>query len=114
MSNLSVSNSVGGTLLTTSTERNSGMNSFQEDAAIDLPAQLFRQLSDHTSVGMFFGLYEIPSLFPIGGTNSTSRKTEIYSRVLAATVGQNITIKNLKETVNITFRPLEKKGKVIK
>ena len=93
---------------------NIGANTLPEGTAIDLPASLFERLGNLklTSVGIFFGLYETASLFPVGETNSTSRTTEIYSQVLAATVGQNLTIQNLKQPVIVSFKPQNIEGKV--
>ena len=65
-----------------------------------------------SSVGIFFGLYETATLFPTGGTTSDSMTTEIYSQVLAATVGQNLTIQNLEPPVIISFKPQKLEGKV--
>ena len=107
---MSFSDSVGGKFVTT--EGNIGTNTVEEDAVIDLPASLFQRLGDRTSVGMFFGLYETASLFPVEETNSTLRNTEVYSRVLAATIGQNVPIQNLEEPVTITLKSLDKEGKV--
>ena len=95
------------------TERNTETNSLREGTGIELPASLFQRLGDQlSSIGIFFGLYETATLFPIGGTTSDSRITEIYSQVLAATVGQNLTIQNLESPVTISFKPQNPEGKV--
>ena len=95
------------------TERNIGTNTLREGTGIELPASLFQGLGVQlTSVGIFFGLYETATLFPTGGTTSDSRTTEIYSQVLAATVGQNLTIQNLESPVTISFKPQNLEGKV--
>ena len=98
------------------TERNVGASTLlQEGALIELPASLFQQLGQQpTSVGIFFGLYETASLFPVGETTltPTGRTTKIYSQVLAATVGQNLTIQNLESPVTISFKPQNIEGKV--
>ena len=97
------------------TERNTETNSLREGTGIELPASLFQRLGDQLSgVGIFFGLYETATLFPTGGANSDSesRTTEIYSQVLAATVGQNLTIQNLESPITISFKPQNLEGKV--
>jgi hypothetical protein len=90
-----------------------GTNTLREGTGIELPGSLFEQLDDQlTSVGIFFGLYETASLFPTGGTTSTSRTIEIYSQIVAATVGQNLTIQNLEPPVKISFEPQKIDGRV--
>ena len=102
--------SVGGRLVT---ERIIGASTLQEGTGIELPAALFQRLGGQlTSVGMFFGVYEMAPLFPTGEAASTSRKTELYTQVLAATVGQNVTIQNLKSRVTISFKPQNIEGRV--
>ena len=89
--------------------------SLREGTGIELPASLFQQFGDqYSSIGIFFGLYETATLFPTGGTtsNSESRTTEIYSQVLAATVGHNLTIQNLESPVTISLKPQNLEGKV--
>lgn len=91
------------------------INSLQEGTGIELPASLFQRFGDQfNSVGIFFGLYETATLFPTGGTSSDSesRTTEIYSQVLAATVGHNLIIQNLESPVIISFKPQNPEGKV--
>ena len=60
------------------------------------------------SVGMFFGLYENATLFPVGGENSdisAPRQPQVCSNILSATVGQNMDLRNLNEDpVKLTFR----------
>ena len=74
-----------------------------EDAVIHLPPSLFKTLGD---VGIYFGLYETQALFPISGVASNDRRhPQIFTRIIAATVGQNLNISNLSEPVTITFRP---------
>ena len=72
-----------------------------EDAAISLPPSLFVNTGD---VGMFFGLYRTATLFPITGQSSGGREIRVFSHVLAATVGQNVNISNLKDRVTIAFK----------
>ena len=80
----------------------------QQDAAISLPNSLFQMISDRTNVGVFFALYDTPTLFPVdGGSNINSdatRQTEVGSRVLAATVGPGINFQNLDDPVVIVLR----------
>lgn len=91
----------------------------EQEAAIFLPASLFKAVGVQTSttnIGIVFGLYENATLFPVGGDvdNSQTIQTEVYSRVLAATVGQSITVENLQpeESVIVTFRLMNKQGTV--
>lgn len=92
----------------------------QQDAAISLPSSLFKVIDSGfmPNVGLFFGIYENSTLFPIGGggssDNSAVKQTQVCSPVLAATVGQNISIKNLtsSESVTVTFRLQNKIGTV--
>ena len=82
-----------------------------QDAAIHLPASIFKQ-PDRTDIGTFVGFYETTSLFPVSGTNNTSRLEQVCSNVVTATVGHNITIQNLQESVTITFRTQNKRALV--
>ncbi len=80
----------------------------QQRAAISLPASLFQRVST-PSVGMFFGLYENATLFPVGGENIDSGapgQPQVCSHILSATVGQNIDLRNLnsEDPVKLTFR----------
>lgn len=88
-----------------------GQLSPYQDAGISLPASLFTKInsSKMTNIGMFFGFYENATLFPVGEQSASGREmvqTQVCSRVLAATLGQNINIRNLKpeESVIVTFR----------
>ena len=83
----------------------------QQDAAISLPATLFeriRLIDNRTEVGVFFALYDTPTLFPVdGGSNinsDTPRQTVVGSRVLAAIVGPGLSFQNLIEPVIIVLR----------
>ena len=55
---------------------------------------------------MFFGLYKTATLFPVSEQGSEGREMRVISRVLAATVGQNLNISNLNEPVTVVFKPL--------
>ena len=75
------------------------------DAAIRLPPSLFEQLNNLPNVGAFFGRYERPTLFPVGGSNNNgARRTQVGSQVVAATVGQNLPLRNLPEPVTIILK----------
>ncbi len=78
----------------------------QQDAAISLPASLFQTITDREDVGIFFALYNSSTLFPVdGGRNrNASRRTEVGSRVLAATVGPGLDFPNLVDNVTIVLR----------
>ena len=83
-----------------------GQLSPQQDAAISLPASLFQTITDREDVGIFFALYNSSTLFPVdGGKNrNESRRREVGSRVLAATVGPGLDFQNLMENVTIVLR----------
>lgn len=76
----------------------------QQNAVIHLPASVFAQITDQTDLGLVVGYYETATLFPITSPRDAPRQTQVYSNVIAATVGQNTNIQNLKETVTIAFR----------
>ena len=86
-----------------------------QDAAINLPQSVFQQINDSENVGVFFGRYEAATLFPVDGGSSTSsarRQAQVCSRVLAATVGQNVSIQNLEEPITVLLRLQSKEGMV--
>ena len=92
-----------------------GQLSLQQDVAISLPESLFQMINDSTNVGVFFGLYERATLFPVGGgstDNSALRQAQICSRVLAATVGQNMNLQNLEQPITVVLRLQDKDGMV--
>ena len=81
----------------------------QFSGAIGLPASLFQQIDDRPNIGIFFALYESPSLFPVAeDTNSTTssspKRKMVGSQVLAATVGFGIDFQNLSEDVTVAFQ----------
>ena len=93
----------------------SGQLSPEQDAAISLPDSLFQVVNDSGNVGVFFGLYQTSILFPVGGGSTDSnapRQPQVCSQVLAATVGQNMSLQNLEQSVTVTFRLQEKEGMV--
>ena len=93
-----------------------GQPSLQQDIdAISLPQSLFQTINNSANIGVFYGLYETATLFPVGRGNtdkSAPRQIQVCSRVLATTVGQNITILNLEEPVTVMLRLQEKEGMV--
>lgn len=93
----------------------SGQVSMQQDIdAISLPQSLFQKLNNNSAnIGVFYGLYETATLFPVGNTDTSApRQLQVCSRILATTVGQNVTIENLEEPVTVTLRLQDKEGMV--
>ena len=89
--------------------------SSQQDAAVNLPRSVFQQINNSENVGVFFGRYEAATLFPVDGGSATSsvrRQAQVCSHVLAATVGQNVSIQNLEEPVTVLLRLQSKEGMV--
>lgn len=80
-------------------------------ASIDLPLSLFEQITNHSLIGLFYGLYSDPTLFPVGVQDS--KLTEIVSPVLATTVGPNINFENLQDPVTVLLRIKKTDQKVI-
>ena len=80
----------------------------QLDAAIDLPPSLFGLIGDRTNVGIFFALYDTPTLFPVEGGRFLNvmepAERVVGSHVLAATVGPGINFENLQDPVTIVLR----------
>ena len=77
------------------------------DAAISLPASLFKQMGDYANTTVFYVLYTKPTLFPVNGkyisNEESSVQTEVGSYIVAATVsGQNIY--DLDEPVKLLFQ----------
>ena len=77
-----------------------------QTAAINLPPSLFAIINDHPNVGVFFALYNNSILFPVNGGRITdqTRRPEVVSNVLAATVGPGIIFQNLEENVTVVLR----------
>ena len=90
----------------------------QQDAAINLPGTLFGMIGDRTNVGVFFALYNSSVLFPVNGgrdfNSNNPVRTEVGSRVLAATVGPGINFQNLQDPVIIVLRVQIGEGRVTK
>lgn len=84
----------------------------QQNAAIHLPASLFARANDQRDLGIFVSYYETATFFPTTSPSNAPRRTQVYSNVLAATVGQNISIQNLEVPVTIAFRLKNKEGEV--
>ena len=79
----------------------------EQAAAIDLPASLFRNIDNRSSIGLFFALYDNSTLFPVGNRNSDATgllQTQVGSSILATTVGPGIAFDNLEENVTVTLR----------
>ena len=79
----------------------------QQDAAISLPASLFRRVNDRENIGVFFAFYETATLFPVGGGRSdreAPRQTQVGSQILAATVDSAEELVDLEEPVTVVFR----------
>ena len=79
------------------------------DAAINLPTSLFEPFQTEDSLSIFFVHYKKPTLFPltvnVSRDNSVnlSRHPKVVSTVLAATVGQDISFRDLHERdANVT------------
>ena len=77
-------------------------------AGISLPPSLFEQLNDNDSIGIFFAIYNMPTLFPVKRSNnnrSTLTETKVGSRVLAASVGPpGTSFQNLSSPVTVVFQ----------
>lgn len=87
----------------------------QIDAAISLPPSLFERINDRPNVGIFFGFYETPTLFPVGRESDGAtlrRQTVVGSDIIAATVGPGINFQNLDEPVTILLRLQVPEGRV--
>ena len=94
-------------MLVTENNVRSGRLQPQQHAAISLPHSLFEMIGDRTDVGVFFVLYDRPTLFPVDGRRNNSdvpRQTDVGTRVLAATVGPGLNFQNLADPVVIVLR----------
>ena len=81
----------------------------REVAAIRLPASLFQRIENGPqtpggSVGVFFAVYDVPSLFPLSPANEENENRTVGSRILASTVGPGFDFSNLGEPVSIVLR----------
>ena len=81
-----------------------------QNAAIRLPASLFKRIDDRDDVGIFFALYDNSTLFPVDGGSNVNNdidipiRTEVGSHVLAATVGPGLDFPDLTDNIIIVFR----------
>lgn len=84
-----------------------GQLSANQDSSISLPASLFKRVNDQESVGIFFALYEMATLFPVGGGRmdlNAPVQTQVGSQVVAATVESSTELVDLEEPVTLAFR----------
>lgn len=100
-------------------QNKTGQLSPEQDAAILLPRSLFQTISSNSSndTGLFVSYYNSTVLFPVGQANTANsalRQIQVCSRVIAATIGQNISFENLDEPVTVLLRILVKDGVVSK
>ena len=90
----------------------------QQDAAIiSLPPSLFERITNRSYTGLFFGLYETATLFPVGRGNADSRTTkhtQVGSHIVAATVGPGTEsdFQDLQEPVTSVFHLQPTQGMV--
>ena len=78
-----------------------------QTAFINLPASLFDSVpEDRTNIGVFFALYDNPSLFPVAEAEveNSTRVITVLSPVIAATVGPGLSFMNLDPPVSILLR----------
>lgn len=73
-------------------------------ASIDLPPSLFEQINHHSTIGLFYGVYSDPTLFPDNTQDTDSRLTKVITPVLATTLGPNINVKGLRDNVTVLLR----------
>ncbi len=84
-----------------------------QDAAVNLPASLFRQIDNHTTIGIFFALYDTPTLFPINKEKSVhSDQADVGSPVLSITVGPGLNFQELEHNITIVLRLIPKNVKI--
>ena len=77
----------------------------EQDAAVNLPASLFQEIDNHTTIGIFFALYDRPTLFPVNRESSVhSNETNVGSRVLSITVGPGLNFQDLEYNITIVLR----------
>ena len=73
-----------------------------------LPGEVFRT-APNTSIGAFYALYKSSLLFPVQETqnqDNTTRRTVVGSPVIAATVGEDLTI-DLKDSDSLVTIELD-------
>ena len=87
----------------------SGELSSHQVTAVNLPSSLFKQINNHTNIGIFFMLYETPVLFPVDSKNDVnSNETEVGSHILSITVGPGLKFQDLTHNITIVFRRTSK------
>ena len=79
----------------------------QLEAAISIPTSLFEQIArENDNISIFFIHYNNSTLFPVDGGQITSqnfsRRMEVGSTILAATVGIDSDLKDLENDMNVT------------
>lgn len=76
--------------------------------SISLPSSLFQRInSDSITTGLVFTLYEAATLFPVGESTRSSNNhtiTQVGSRIIAASVGQDTEFEDLKDPVVIVLQ----------
>ena len=78
-----------------------------QTAFINLPATVFDRVpEDRPNVGVFFALYDNPSLFPVAEAEieNNTRVVTVLSPVIAATVGPGLFFMDLEPPVSILLR----------
>ena len=76
-------------------------------ASVTLPPSLFATIEDRDLVGVFFALYESPTLFPVRDgeqPSDFSRLPAVASSVVAATVGPGLEFNDLDPPVEVNLR----------
>ena len=76
-----------------------------QDAAVNLPASLFQQIDNRTTIGIFFALYSTPTLFPVNKERSVhSDESDVGSPVLSITVGPGLKFRELEHNITVVLR----------
>ena len=84
-----------------------------QDAAVNLPASLFQQIDNRTTIGIFFALYDTPILFPVNGEKSVhSDETDVGSPILSITVGPGLDFQKLEHNITIVLRLIAKNVRI--
>ena len=91
----------------------------EQGANISLPLSLFQTINGITNVGVFYGIYNSSTLFPVtapqGNDTNADRLTQIVSNVVAVTVGRvDMTFENLPQPVTIVLGLQKEEGMVSK
>ena len=91
--------------------------SLLQGANVSLPPSLFQMINSSTNVGVFYGIYNSSTLFPVaalqGNDTSADRQPQVVSNVVAVTVGQNdMTFENLSQPVTIVLGLQKEQGMV--